>query len=139
MSSFNPLRWIAHQVDLTDHKYKVLQKNLRDEAGLIQLASVVGIVASAVYFFFGLTENKISSVFISAALGYVSYNMYRVGENYHEVAKNPNNFDAMFGWSDVIGKKKQSDPMLKKCLEKNTFYFGAFVDFIVKHVVDLKH
>jgi len=136
--SWNPIRWLAHQVDQTDHKYRVLRENLRDEADLIQLASVVGMVASAVYFFFGMTENKISSVFISGALGYVSYNMFRVGENYHEVAKNPNNFDAMFAWSDAFGKREQSNPRLKKCLEKNTFYFGAFVDFIVKHVVNLK-
>ena len=65
--------------------------------------------------------------------------MYRVSENYTKVAENPDNFDSMFGWSDLFGKRKQDNPKLKACLEENTFCFGAFVDFVVKHVVNLKN
>lgn len=137
--SFNPLSWIAHQIDSNyEPSYAALQKRLRDEAGGMQLFSIVGLTASTVMLFFGMSKNKISDIFISSAFGLVSYNMYRVSENYYKVAENPNNFDSMFGWSDLFGKRKQDNPKLKACLEENTFYFGAFVDFVVKHVVNLK-
>ncbi len=138
--SFNPLSWIAHQIDSScEPKYALLQKRLRDEAFGIQMLSIVGLVASAVGLLFGLTQNKISNVFISGAIGFVSYNMYRVGENYYKVAETPDNFDAMFGWSDLFGQRKQDNPKLKECLQENTFYFGSFVDFVVQHMVNLKN
>jgi hypothetical protein len=138
--SFNPLSWIAHQIDSNyEPSYALLQKRLRDEALGMQLVSMVGLAASAVGLLFGLPQNTIPNAVISGAIGYVSYNMYRVGENYYKVAENPNNFDSMFGWSDIFGKRKQDNPKLKKCLQENTFYFGAFVDFVVKHVVNLKN
>jgi hypothetical protein len=138
--SFNPLSWMAHQIDSScEPRYRLLQKRLRDEAGGMQLCSIAGLTASAVALFFGMSMNKISVVIISVALGFVSYNMYRVSENYYKVAENPNNFDAMFGWSDLFGKRKQDNPKLKACLEENTFYFGVFVNFVVKHVINLKN
>src|SRR6266849_6062655 len=138
--SFNPLSWLAHQIDSNcERSYALLQKRLRDEAGGMQLLSIVGLTASTVMLFFGMSKNKISHVFISVALGLVSYNMYRVSENYYKVAENPDNFDSMFGWSDLFGKRNQDNPKLKECLQEHTFYFGAFVDFVVKHVVNLKN
>jgi hypothetical protein len=137
--SFNPLTWLAHKIDTKyEPAYALLQKRLRDEAGAMQLLSIVGITASAVTLFFGMKQNNISLVLVSGVFGYVSYNIYQVSQNYYKVAEKPNDFDKMFGWSDVFGKRKQDNPKLKQRLEKNTFCFGLFVDFVVKHVINVK-
>ena len=134
---------IADTSDAFDSHSKVYQQEklrMQDEAAGLQFVASIGMVVGAVALFFGITKNNLPLVMLTGPLTFACYNMYRVGENYAEVAKNPNQFKTLLGWGNVAGKKynKQDNQELKKCLEQNTFYFGVFVDFIVKHVINLR-
>ncbi len=123
---------------LESKSYRNEKLQMQKEAVYLQLTAVTGTVIGAVTLFFGITKTHFSLVMIGGSLTYVCYNMYRVGENYAEVAKNPNDYDVYKGWNVVTNKKKPDNAKLQKTIEKNTFYFGVFVKFIVNHVINLR-
>jgi hypothetical protein len=138
MASWNPIGSLLHIVDRGDPHYIKMQDAMKNGAIMIQWVSGIGLVVSAVRFFFGIAQNNISSVFLSGALAYVCYNMYRVGENYFEIAKAPNSYRTINDVSGLLDGEvtKINEKKVKTQLKKNTFYFGAFVDFLVQNVLN---